>query len=141
VRIYQLAILGLLLGAAFLYVSRSGNQSDITPSAFELSLRSGLTALLGVRPRFKEFLIGFPLLMLLPALRLEHRRLTGWIFAIAAGIATSDIVDTFSHLHTPLFVSFVRIANGALIGVLIGALLILVYRAALNLAARRGPAR
>ena len=54
-------ILGILLGAAYVYIARSGNQSDITPSAFELSLRSNLTALLGVRPRFKEFLIGWPL--------------------------------------------------------------------------------
>jgi len=139
VRIYQLAILGFLLGAAFLYISRSGNQSDIAPSAFELSLRSGLTALLGVRPRFKEFAIGFPLLMLLPALRLEHRRLCGWVFAIAAGIATSDVIDTFSHLHTPLFVSSLRIVNGAVVGVLIGAFLIWIYRLAVNLAARRRP--
>jgi hypothetical protein len=140
VRIYQLAILGFLLGAAYLYISRSGNQSDIAPSAFELSLRSGLTALLGVRPRFKEFAIGFPLLMLLPALRLEHRRLCGWIFAIAAGIATSDVIDTFSHLHTPLFVSFIRVTNGAVIGILIGALLIWIYRLAVGFAAQRKPA-
>ena len=131
VRIYQLAILGALLGAAYVYVARSGNTSDIAPSSFELALRSNLTALLGVRPRFKEFLIGWPLLMLLPALRLEHRRLTGWIFAVAAAIGTSDVVDTFSHLHTPLFVSILRVLNGAVIGCLVGVLLIVIYRVVL----------
>ena len=130
VRVYQLAILGVLLGAAYVYVARSGNTSDITPSSFELALRSNLTALLGVRPRFKEFLIGWPLLMLLPTLRLDHRRLTGWIFAVAAAIATSDVVDTFSHLHTPLFVSALRVVNGTVIGCLIGIVLIALYRAA-----------
>ena len=129
VRIYQLAILVLLAGAAFLYLSRSGNQSDITPSSFELALRSNLTAVLGVRPRFKEFLIGVPLLMLLPALRIEHRRLCGWFFAIAAAIGTADVVDTFSHLHTPLLISLLRTVNGAVLGVFIGAVLIWVYRA------------
>jgi len=128
VRIYQLAILGALLGAAYVYVARSGNTSDIAPSSFELALRSNLTALLGVRPRFKEFLIGWPLLMLLPALRLEHRRLTGWIFAVAAAIGTSDVIDTFSHLHTPLFVSILRVVNGAVIGCVVGVLLIVIYR-------------
>ncbi len=129
VRVYQLAILALLAGAAVVYVARSGNQSDIAPSAFELALRSNLTALLGVRPRFKEFAIGFPLMMLLPALRLEHKRLTGWFFAIGIAIGTSDVIDTFSHLHTPLVASLTRVANGIVIGVLIGAIAIAVYRA------------
>jgi hypothetical protein len=137
VRVYQLAILVLLAGAAFLYLSRSGNQSDITPSAFELGLRSDLTAVLGVRPRFKEFLIGVPLLMLLPALRLEQRRVAGWLFAIAAAIGTADVVDTFSHLHTPLTISLLRTVNGAVLGLLLGAILIWVYRA---VASRSGAA-
>ena len=128
VRVYQLAALVALAGAAFIYIARSGNTSDISPSAFELALRSNLTALLGVRPRFKEFAIGFPLMMLLPALRLEHKRLTGWLFAVGIAIGTSDVVDTFSHLHTPLIASLLRIFNGAVIGVVLGALAIAVYR-------------
>ncbi|MBD5635968.1 MAG: hypothetical protein IAI49_15985, partial [Candidatus Eremiobacteraeota bacterium] len=129
VRVYQLAILAVLAGVAYVYVSRSGNQSDVSPSAFEIALRSNLTALLGVRPRFKEFAIGFPLMMLLPALRLEHKRLTGWLFAIGIAIGTSDVVDTFSHLHTPLVASLTRVFNGGVIGIAIGAVLIALYRA------------
>lgn len=129
VRVYQLAMFVILAGAALVYVARSGNQSDITPSAFELALRSNLTQVLGVRPRFKEFAIGFPLLMLLPALRLEHKRVVGWLFAIGAAIGTSDIVDTFSHLHTPLLASLVRVLNGAVVGIALGIVAIAVYRA------------
>lgn len=129
VRVYHLVVIVLLGIGAFVYVSRSGNQSEVTPSAFELALRSGLTTVLGVRPRFKEFAIGFPLMLLLPALRLEHRRLVGWLFAIGIAIGTSDIVDTFSHLHTPLAASLTRIFNGAVIGIIVGALAIAVYRA------------
>ncbi|MBD5656127.1 MAG: hypothetical protein IAI50_13270 [Candidatus Eremiobacteraeota bacterium] len=129
VRVYQLAILVALAAVAFVYVSRSGNQSDVSPSAFELALRSNLTALLGVRPRFKEFAIGFPMMMLLPALRLEHRRLVGWLFAIGIAVGTSDVVDTFSHLHTPLVASLTRIFNGAVIGIVLGIAAIALYRA------------
>ena len=128
VRVYALAIAAVLLGAAAVYVARSGNQSDITPSTFELSLRSGLTSVLGVRPRFKEFLVGFPLMMLLPVLLPAHRRAMGWLFALGIGVGTADIVDTFSHLHTPLVVSCVRIINGAVVGALVGALAIALYR-------------
>jgi hypothetical protein len=65
--------------------------------------------------------------MLLPALRLQHRRWTGWLFASAAAIGTADIVDTFSHLHTPLLVSILRVANGGVLGVIIGAVFIWLY--------------
>jgi hypothetical protein len=129
VRVYQLAIVGFLAAAAYVYISRSGNQSDVSPTAFELALRSNLTSVLGVRPRFKEFAIGFPLLMLLPSLQIAHKRLVGWLFAIGIAIGTSDIVDTFSHLHTPLLVSLVRIVNGAVIGAVLGVIVIAIYRA------------
>ena len=81
VRAYQLGLVAVLAAGALLYVMRSGNQSDIAPSTFELALRSHLTAFLGVRPRFKEFVIGFPLMMLLPTLSLEIRRRFGWLLA------------------------------------------------------------
>jgi hypothetical protein len=118
----------VLVGLAFLYVARSGNQGDVAPSAFELSLRSGLTTILGVRPRFKEFLVGFPLMLLLPALALHHRRAVGWLFALGIAVGTSDIIDTFSHLHTSLSVSLIRLVNGAVVGVLVGVLVVLAYR-------------
>jgi hypothetical protein len=139
VRVYQLAILVFLAGAAYVYISRSGNQSDITPSTFELALRSNLTSVLGVRPRTKEFLVGFPLMMLLPTLQLEHKRIAGWLFAIGIAIGTSDIVDTFSHLHTPLLVSLLRVVNGAVLGVIFGIIAIAIYRALVNYAAARKP--
>jgi hypothetical protein len=129
VHFYQVVAGVVVLAAAGLYIARSGNQSDIAPSAFELAMRSNLTALLGVRPRFKEFMIGFPLMMLLPALRLPHRRVAGWFFAPAIAVGTADIIDTFSHLHTPLLVSALRLLNGLIIGIALGVLAIAVYRA------------
>jgi hypothetical protein len=84
---------------------------------------------LSVRPRFKEFLIGFPALMLLPALRIPHRRWLGVLLALAIGIGLGDIIDTFSHLHTELLVSVLRIFSGFVIGAVIGIAAILIYRA------------
>lgn len=129
IRVYQLVAVAILGIAAVVYVARSGNSGDVTPTPFELALRSDLTSVLGVRPRFKEFFIGFPLMMLLPALRLDHKRAVGWLFAIGIAIGTADVVDTFSHLHTSLAVSLVRIVNGAIIGIVVGAIAIAVYRA------------
>ncbi len=124
----QLAVGVVLAGAAFLVVERSGNQSDIAPSALELALRAHLTALLQVRPRFKEFVVGFPALMLVPALLPSDRARWGWLLALAIGVGLGDVVDTFSHLHTALAVSLLRVVNGAVIGIVVGALAILIYR-------------
>lgn len=129
VRIYQLIAAAIVLGVGALVLLRSGNQSDISPSSFELALRQHLTSLLSVRPRFKEFLIGFPALMLLPALRIPHRRWLGVLLALAIGIGLGDIIDTFSHLHTELLVSVLRIFSGFVIGAVIGIAAILIYRA------------
>jgi len=122
-------ILGIaILGAAGLIIMRSGNQSDISPSSLELSLRSGLTTLLSVRPRFKEFLLGFPFLMLVPALLPAHRRAVGWLLAFGIGVGIGDVIDTFSHLHTPVTVSLLRVIIGLMIGCIIGAVAVAAYR-------------
>ncbi len=127
-RAYQL-IAGLaILGAGAVLLMRSGNQSEIAPSHLELALRRGLETVLSVRPRLKEFLIGYPAMMLVPALLPAHRRAVGWLLALGAGVGIGDIVDTFSHLHTPLLVSLLRIFNGLWIGIVIGIALIWVYR-------------
>jgi len=119
----------VLLAAGYLVLARSGNQSDIAPSSLELVFRSHLTTLLQVRPRFKEFVVGFPALMLIAALLPAHRARWGWLLALAAGVGLADVVDTFSHLHTALAVSLLRLANGAVLGIALGALAILAYRA------------
>ncbi|HEV2261662.1 MAG TPA: DUF5693 family protein, partial [Candidatus Rubrimentiphilum sp.] len=129
VRIYQLIAAAIVLGAGALVLLRSGNTSDISPSSFELTLRHYLTSVMVVRPRFKEFLVGFPILMLTPALRIPHRRWLGVLLALAIGVGLGDIIDTFSHLHTELLVSIVRVFNGFVIGAVIGIVLILIYRA------------
>jgi hypothetical protein len=128
VRIVQLGVLAVLGIAALLVVVRSGNQPDITPSTLELALRTKLTAILSIRPRFKEFVMGWPFLMLLSTLTRADRRAWGWLFALAVGVGLSDVLDTFSHLHTPLAVSVIRVVLGAILGAIIGAIAIFVYR-------------
>jgi len=136
VKVYQLAALLIVGAAGALLIMRSGNQSDIAPSTFELSLRHGLSTLLAVRPRLKEFGIGFPLMMLAPALLPAHRRTVGWLLALGIGVGIGDIIDTFSHLHTPLAISILRVFNGLVLGAIVGIVAIAIYRAIL----RRGAA-
>jgi hypothetical protein len=137
VSVLPLAVGVVLIAAGYLLLARSGNQSDIAPSGMELALRSNLSTLLQVRPRLKEFAVGFPALMLVAALIPAHRARCGWLLALAIGVGLGDVVDTFSHLHTALTVSLLRLANGAVLGIAIGALAVAVYRAALSAYERR----
>ena len=50
---YQLLAGIAVIGLAALMLVRSGNESDISPSPFEIALRHALTHVLSVRPRFK----------------------------------------------------------------------------------------
>jgi hypothetical protein len=125
---YQLLAGIAIIAAGALLLVRSGNDSEISPSPFELAFRHLLTATLSVRPRFKEFLIGFPAMMVLPALLPPHRRAIGWLLALCVGVGIGDVIDTFSHLHTPIEISVLRIVNGLVAGAIVGAVLIWIYR-------------
>ncbi|MBV8366210.1 MAG: hypothetical protein JO194_06895 [Candidatus Eremiobacteraeota bacterium] len=128
VRVWQMLAVFVLAAGAVLLLMRSGNLPDVSVSDFELHLRGFLTTLLGARPRFKEFLIGFPALVLLPALAPQHRRVVGWIIVIAAGIGVSDVLDTFSHVHTALLISVLRLFNGVVAGAIVGFVAQWIYR-------------
>ncbi len=128
VRVVQLLVGLVLVAGAYVVLQRSGNQGDIAPSSFELALRAHLTSILQVRPRFKEFAAAWPALMLVPALIVPDRRRWGWLFVLAAGMGLGDLIDTFSHLHTPLLVGAERVINGGVLGALLGVAAIFVYR-------------
>ena len=59
---------------------------------------------------------------------LPIRRRWGWLFVLAAGMGLGDLIDTFSHLHTPLLVSLERVVNGGVLGALIGLAFVIAYR-------------
>ncbi|OUM99265.1 MAG: hypothetical protein BAA02_13755 [Paenibacillaceae bacterium ZCTH02-B3] len=119
-------VAGAVLGAAGLYyLTRTGNSGLATE--LELQLRRMLENTFGVRPRFKEFVLGHPLLMLGIWLSLRDRR---WLWLlIFAAIGQLSLVDTFAHIHTPLDISVIRATLGLLLGALTGLIAIAVWRA------------
>ena len=120
VRAWMVAAFAVVAAAAVFLIIRSGNQPQVGASGFELGVRGALTQLMGARPRFKEFLIGYPPIFLLAAMRADHRRRLGWLVVLAASIGLADVLDTFSHIHTALSVGLLRTFNGAALGAVIG---------------------
>ncbi len=107
-------VLAFVAGVFLLiYIGRTGNLPFIPVPAWEIALRNSLEELLAVRPRFKEFLIGHPFLFLLPLIK---AKISLPIFKLAAVllavIGQITIINSFSHLHTPLAVTLLRTLHG-----------------------------
>jgi hypothetical protein len=116
-----------------LYVLRSGHGSFADAGGLELRLRESLEAFFGVRPRFKEFAVGHPLLWLGFWLRANGRSglfSDGKLALLGGMIGQLSIVNTFCHPHMPLDLSLLRVLHGAWLGALGGGALILTAKAA-----------
>ncbi len=117
-RAYELAALGLVAVAGFIYIARSGNSSLVT--SVELAFRQALQAGLPVRPRIKELLVGYPCLVWLGLAR--RRRLSGWflLFALGGSAAVASAINSFATVNTPVAVSFMRCVLGLAGGLIVG---------------------
>ncbi|MDI6907402.1 MAG: DUF5693 family protein [Thermoanaerobacterales bacterium] len=130
----------VLAAAAAIYILRTGNDAQALISPLELKVRALLDQVLLVRPRTKEFALGYPLLLLL--LRRGYRNDRYLPLAVLAAIGPVSAASTFLHLHTPLAVSLLRTFNGLWLGALIGLGLIAAWMLGERLWARlETPAR
>lgn len=114
------AAVGVLVGAAaaVLVLARTGNV-NLPVSGVEQQLRTTLESVLVARPRTKEFLLGYPALVLAGvAAGLGWKRAT-LVFAAAGALGTVGLVNSFSHIHTPLIYTFWRTGNALALGALV----------------------
>jgi len=124
ITVLWIAAIAVLGAAGMYYMSRTGNAGEV--SGIELMFRSFLENAFGVRPRTKEFLIGHPLMLAGIFLTLRHRQAA---FLLVAGtIAQLSMVDTFAHIHTPLYLSISRVLLGLGLGLILGLVLIAVWQ-------------
>ncbi|HHW03880.1 MAG TPA: hypothetical protein GXX35_13920 [Thermoanaerobacterales bacterium] len=117
----SIILLLLFTGVLFVLINRTGNDSIIPIPKWELSFRIWLENTLWVRPRTKEFLMGFPALMVAEGLdAMGYDRWAGW-FYLAALLGPVSMMNTFSHFHIAALISIVRSLEGAIIGAILGA--------------------
>jgi len=110
------AVLALMAVGALIYVGRTGHGLGIPVALPELAFRSWLESVLFIRPRFKEFLIGHPALLAGLALLAAGRRGPGLVAVTVGTIGQVSVVNTFAHVHTPLWVCALRMSYGLLLG-------------------------
>lgn len=123
----ELILYAVLLAGVGVIVFRSDNV-DFIPG-FETRIREALERLLVARPRTREFLIGYPCVMLVNYfvrnnLIARYREL----FRIGAVVGFSSVVNSFCHFHTPLSVIMLREFNGLWTGLLLGFIVVIMVK-------------
>ncbi|MUG68066.1 MULTISPECIES: DUF5693 family protein [Paenibacillus] len=108
------------------YLSRTGNAGTV--SSIEMAFRSFLENTFGVRPRNKEFLLAHPLMVLGLFLSFKYRY--GVYLLIIGVMGQLSMVGTFTHIHTPLDISAIRVVLGLVLGLLIGLIAVGVWQVA-----------
>ncbi len=115
----------LILAALAIYILRTGNDSVAAVSGLELKFRQLLTNIMGVRPRTKEFLIGYPMMLILLYFGYSFKMYPVLLMGLIGQIS---LINTYAHIHTPLAVSLLRSVNGLWLGTLLGVIGILAIR-------------
>ncbi|MDR1916794.1 MAG: DUF5693 family protein [Synergistaceae bacterium] len=115
----ELALVGILMIGAVIMTIRSDNVSFVP--GWEAHARDMLERILWIRPRTKEFLVGYPCIFIYYILRrrnwaIHYRE----VLRIGASLAYSSALNTFTHFHTLLPLTVVRVVNGWWLGIVVG---------------------
>ena len=116
--IVALLIIGLVgYGIISIYIRRSGNVNSI--SSLESWMRNSITDIFEARPRTKEFLIGYPCLVLFVYyLKKTNIKLIQGALFCGAAITAASISNSFCHVFTTVEIIYGRVLNGIIIGAL-----------------------
>ena len=118
IKVYWVLIGAVILGVGLYYIIRSGNVNKI--SGLEQAMRTTLTEIFPARPRTKEFLIGYPALVLFAYYMKNSKiHIINWILAVAASILAASVTNSFCHVFTDYQTICMRVVNGLIVGTLI----------------------
>ncbi|MGN0951146.1 MAG: DUF5693 family protein [Mitsuokella sp.] len=139
VKIKTLLVLLVVLAAGIVFVARSGHTSGMPVSQTELRFRAFLEQAFYARPRTKELLIGHPAFML-AAMAVLRKWPTMVFFALVliATIGQGSMVETFAHMRTPIYMSFMRGIGGIVLGAGVGAVAMILVEIWQAVMARAG---
>lgn len=123
-RLKFLIMFMVIFAITYLIIIRSGNNPYLLPSHLELLTRDYLEEIFLARPRFKELLGLFSLVLLYQGLKKENLAFQ-LISKVMFGLYLATFFNSFSHFHTSFWFIYLRELNTLILGVL--PLLFLVF--------------
>lgn len=125
IKVYWVIIAVVMAAVVAVYLIRSGNVTSI--SGFETYMRNAITELMTARPRTKEFLVGWPCLVLfLYYIKNSGCRFIQWGFAVGSSILFASVINSFCHVFTSASIIYMRVLNGMIVGAVISAVFLIV---------------
>jgi len=127
-RIWHVLALAVVALGGLVYILRTGNFYLSLPiPQFDKRMRRFLENLLVFRPRTKEFLIGHPALLFAATLALSGYFRLSLPLVLVGCIGQISMVNTFSHIHTPIMATLQRTFYGLILGGIIGIVISAVF--------------
>lgn len=127
-RIWHVLALAVVALGGLVYILRTGNfYLGLPIPQFDEGMRRFLEDLLVFRPRTKEFLIGHPALLFAAALALSGYFRLSLPLVLVGCIGQISMVNTFSHIHTPIMATLQRTFYGLMLGGIIGIVISAVF--------------
>lgn len=117
IALVALMILGVMGMCGWYYLARTGNTTSVPISNTELMIRNVLEQKLAARPRTKEFLFGYPCLVLMIWSVCRDIKPLAFLFGCGGVIGVLvSIVNTFLHIRTGVVISVYRTMIGFAFG-------------------------
>lgn len=110
----------LIAGIGYIYLARTGHETSVQPSDYEMIVRNFLEVKLLARPRTKEFLMAFPAVLVAVYMAINKKKVGVFILGLLIVIGQTSIINTFSHLRTPMYLSALRTIYGIGFGIIMG---------------------
>ncbi len=122
IKVYWVIIFAFIALCGAMYIVRSGNVKTI--SGAESFMRNAITNRMAARPRTKEFLVGWPaLLIMVYYIKETDIKLMRWMCGVGASVLFASVMNSFCHVFTGAEIIFTRVINGMLLGLLFGAVI------------------
>jgi hypothetical protein len=132
IKVLHILLAGIVGAVGIIYIARTGHETVIQPSNIEMIFRNFLEYNFIARPRSKEMLIAFPAVMVVTYTALKGWKFTIFPLAAVVMIGVTSVVNTFSHLRAPFYLSIARTIYGAGFGSLIGIVFVLILNGLLG---------
>ena len=129
IKIWMVLFAAVIGAVGVYYITRTGNDSPIQVSSFEMLFRNKLEDILVARPRTKEFLFAFPAIMMMVYASIRKFKLWTIIFGLSGVLGVTSVANTFMHIRTPLYLGFYRTGYSLLFGIIVGVAAIVIFEA------------